>query len=172
MEVWLAGCMAQSPVRVAAAFFLDDDREPEAQARLAVVRRQSRQIDERVEIQALCARFDRDLRIEGLVVQRSALPVAAEGVGRPFARRRKVELGVRIAALATPEHPAQAPRSRYGATASSRHADAPAAGSSCPPRRRAARNAATACPPRFVSLLRRPRARPGSGNADAKPVPA
>src|SRR3954469_10873710 len=104
MEVWLAGCMAQSPVRVAAAFFLDDDREPEAQARLAVVRRQSRQIDERVEIQALCARFDRDLRIEGLVVQRSALPVAAEGVGRPFARRRKVELVVRIAALGTHEH--------------------------------------------------------------------
>src|SRR5262249_34834012 len=92
VEGGLARRVLQRPVRHAAGVLGDDHGEPEAQARARVCGRKARQLDECIEVEALVARLDRDLRIERLIDQRRALAVAAECIGGPFARRRKVEL--------------------------------------------------------------------------------
>src|SRR3954471_25020365 len=68
VEVRLARRVAQRPVRKRAIVVLQDRGEAKGERAAQVVRREAREVDERIEVQPPLRRLHRDLRVQGFVV--------------------------------------------------------------------------------------------------------
>ena len=98
MEVRLARRMRQRPVRCAAAGLVDHRRKAEPPGGVAGKLGRAAQVPEHAQRKALAGRFNIDARCGHRIQRGHVAPIAAEAIGRPFARRREVELHVGLAA--------------------------------------------------------------------------